>query len=87
MLARSLVAVLLSIPATVALLGLCLALLPVASDLTLPALLLVFPVWVGLACASYLLPTARVAAALFCALTVLCCGLIALLKSLGLSGV
>ena len=87
MLARSLVAVLLSVPATVGLIALCLALLPVASELTLPALLLVFPVWVGLACTGYLLPTARAAAAVFCGLTGLCFGSLALLSFLGLSSV
>jgi len=86
-LARSLVALLLSMPATVALIGLCLALLPAASALTLPALLMVFPLWVGLASASYLLPTARAAAAVLCGLTGLGFGAIAVLKLLGLAGV
>jgi hypothetical protein len=86
-LARSLVAILLSIPATVALISLCLALLPVASSLTLPALLMVFPLWVGLATASYLLPTARAATAILCAITALGFGSLALLRILGVAGV
>ncbi len=87
MLARSLVALLLSMPATVALLGSFLAILPSTSQFTLPALLMVFPVWVGMACASYLMPTARGAAAVLCGLTALGFGLIAALKFLGISGV
>jgi hypothetical protein len=86
-LARSLVALLLSMPATVALIGLCLALLPEASPLTLLALLMVFPLWVTLACASYLLPTARAAAAVLCGVSGLGFGAIAALKLLGMSGV
>jgi cell shape-determining protein MreD len=76
----------LSMPATVALIGLCLALLLVASQLTMPALLMVFPAWVGLACASYVLPTARAAAAVLCGITGLGFGLISL-KLLGIAGV
>ena len=87
MLARSLAAVLFSFPATVALMGLCLALLPAASNLTLPTLLMVFPVWVGLATASYVLPTARATSIALCGLTGLGFGLIALLKFFGLAGV
>lgn len=87
MLARSLAAILLSIPATVALISLCLALLPVASGLTLPALLMVFPAWVGLATASYLLPTARASALVLCGFTALCFGLLALLRLFGMAGV
>ena len=87
MLARSLAAILLSIPATVALISLCLALLPVTSSLTLPILLMVFPLWVGLATASYLLPTARAAALVLCGLTALGFGLLALLRFFGMAGV
>ena len=86
MLARSLVAVILSMPATVAAIGLCLALVPVASEMTLPLLLMVFPVWIGLACASYLLPKASAAAAVLCGITGLGFGLMAVLKFLGLAG-
>lgn len=87
MLVRSLVAILLSIPATVALISLCLALLPVASGLTLPALLMVFPTWVGLATASYLLPTARASTAVLCGVTGLAFAMVILLRFFGLSGV
>lgn len=87
MLVKSLIAVLLSIPATVGLIGMCLAMLPKADALTFPILLLVFPVWVGLACACYLLPSTGAMAGVFCAITGLCFGIIYALKAIWLSGV
>lgn len=87
MLVKSLVACLLSLPATVAVIGLCLALMSAASSWTLPSLLMVFPVWIGIASAAYLLPTAKDMAAVLCGVSGLGFGLIAVVKFLGWSGV
>ena len=86
-LVRSLVAVLLSMPATVAIIGFCLALLPAGTPYTLPLLLMVFPVWGGLASASYLLPDARRAAVVLVGVSALSFVLTLLLKFWGYSGV
>ncbi|MEM8497802.1 MAG: hypothetical protein AAF542_07240 [Pseudomonadota bacterium] len=82
MLARSLVAVILSIPATTAIIGLFIALTP-TQHWILPSLLMAFPVWIGLACASYQLSRARTAAGLLLSISILGTAAIALLKALG----
>ncbi|MEM8983841.1 MAG: hypothetical protein AAGC71_12495 [Pseudomonadota bacterium] len=87
MVARSFVAVLLSAPATVALVGLFLAATPPAEALRMPSLLMVFPVWVAIACASYLIPTARWAAAALIGFSLVGFGLIELLKRTSVVGV
>ncbi|MEM1112745.1 MAG: hypothetical protein AAGI11_12615 [Pseudomonadota bacterium] len=87
MLARSLVAVLLSIPATIAMIGLLLALLPRETGLALPMLLLVFPAWVGVACGSYLLSRTWLAALILVAASCGGFGMIQLLKLAGMSAV
>ncbi len=68
MLVKSLVAVLMSIPATVAILGVLMAVTPASPSITMPLLLAIFPVWVCLACASYLLPRAADSAAVLSAI-------------------
>ncbi|MEM9532401.1 MAG: hypothetical protein AAGA23_15905 [Pseudomonadota bacterium] len=80
MVSRSFVAVLLSAPATIAVIGLFLAITPPIGALRLPALLMVFPVWVGIACASYLIHSARLAAAVLVGISLVGFGLIELLK-------
>ena len=87
MLTRSLVAVLLSLPASVAVIGLFLAATPPVTALRLPSLLMVFPVWVAIACASYLVPRAGTAAAVLAAVSLVGFGLIRVLKSSGVVGV
>ncbi|WP_157976427.1 hypothetical protein [Parahaliea mediterranea] len=87
MLARSLVAVLLSLPATVALIGLFLALVPASNALALPALLMAFVLWVALASASYLIPRALPAALVLLAITGISFALLTLLKLAGVSAV
>ena len=55
MLVRSLIAVVLSIPATFAIVGVVLVLTPQTTSFILPVLLLVFPIWVTLTVCSYLI--------------------------------
>tara|TARA_Y100001934_G_C11851927_1_gene539954 strand:+ start:185 stop:448 length:264 start_codon:yes stop_codon:yes gene_type:complete len=85
MLARSLVAVFLSLPACVAVMGVMLTMTPVSASITLPLLLMMFPLWVGLTCGSYLIPNPKVAAAGLVGLSLVGFGLIALLKWTGLA--
>ena len=86
MLAKSVIAVLLSLPATVAALGLLMAATPASSSLTMVLLLMFFPLYVGMVSTTYLLPDTRTAAAVLTAITGGGFGLIALLKFAGLSG-
>ena len=85
MLARSLIAVLLSIPASFAVIGVILVVTPLTTSQMLPVLLMVFPVWLGLVCGSYLVPERRYAALGLVALAAGGFGLIALLKFTGLA--
>lgn len=87
MLVRSLIAVLLSIPASAALMGLFLALTPPETTRILPTLLMFFPLWVGLACASYLFPKPGGAAAMLASICGFGFGVIAIVKFLGVSSV
>ena len=59
MLVRSLIAVVLSIPATFAIVGVVLVLTPQTTSVILPVLLLVFPIWVTLTVCSYLIAESR----------------------------
>lgn len=84
---RSLVAVLLSLPATVAVIGVFLAATPPEPGLRLPSLLMVFPVWVVIASASYLIRRTTTAAAILTAVSLAGFGLIGVLKYAGVGGV
>lgn len=86
MLTRSLVAFLLAIPATVALVGVWLAITPESPSKILPMLLLFYPAYIGIACASYLFLEAKTAAAVLVAVASVGFGFIALLKFLGMAG-
>jgi hypothetical protein len=81
------VAVLLSIPASAGILGVFLALTATSPARIVPALLLFFPLWVGVASASYLLATPRASAAVLSAITGAGFGLLAVLKYYGVSAV
>ncbi|MEM8768851.1 MAG: hypothetical protein AAGE43_15495 [Pseudomonadota bacterium] len=86
MLTRSLVAVFLSIPVTLVAIALFLAATPPEPALRLPSLLMVFPLWVAIACASYLLPKASTAAGVLVATAAVGYGLILLLQFMGVGG-
>lgn len=85
MLTRSLVALLLSIPAVCGAIGLVLALAPADPALILPALLLTFPLWVVVATASYVSPVASRAALVLGIVSGVSFALIALLRVFGVS--
>lgn len=87
MLSRSVVALILSLPAAIGCIGLLLALLPAATQATLPILLFAFPAWVFIACASYLLSTARRAAIVLAGVSIFSFTAIYTLKFLRLSGI
>ncbi|MEM7097700.1 MAG: hypothetical protein AAF541_05520 [Pseudomonadota bacterium] len=84
MLSKSLVATILSLPATVAVIGVFLVTVP-APSLHLPALLMVFPIWVAIACGVYQIPKTSHAAAVLVLIAVSGYGIITLLKSTGVS--
>jgi hypothetical protein len=83
---RSLVAMLLSIPATTAIIGVVLVLVPVNHSLLMSLLLMAFPVWVLVSSAAYLAPHPAASAAILGAISIIGFGLIAALKYAGLSG-
>ena len=85
MLVRSLIAVLLSIPATFALVGVVLVLIPQSTSAILPVLLLVFPVWMTLTCCSYLISDLRQTVIGLVAIAAVGFGLIATLRWTGLT--
>ena len=87
MFARSLVGVLLSIPASAAIMGVFLSLTASDSGVIAPSLLLFFPLWVALASASYLQPTARSSAAVLLGISGGGFGLLAIIKFIGVSAV
>ncbi|MEM0953398.1 MAG: hypothetical protein AAGI24_04585 [Pseudomonadota bacterium] len=87
MLARSLVGVFLSIPASAAIMGVFLSLTASERGIIVPSLLMFFPLWVALASASYLQPTARRAAAVLLGISGGGFGLLAVIKFLGASAV
>ncbi|MEM1261982.1 MAG: hypothetical protein AAGH76_06280 [Pseudomonadota bacterium] len=86
MIARSIVAVLLSIPASMILISLFLAATPPITALRAPSMLLVFPLWVVIATASFLVPTARFSALMLSAISLVGYGLIQLLDAVGVGG-
>ena len=85
MLVRSLIAVVLSIPATFAIVGVVLVLTPQTTSFILPVLLLVFPIWVTLAVCSYLIAESRQVVIGLIVIAALGFGLIALLRLTGLT--
>ena len=86
MLSRSLVAVFLSLPAAILLIALMLVATPPLEALRLPSLLMVFPLWVAIATASFLIPRARTAALVLGGVSVLAYGLMVLTQNLGVGG-
>jgi len=85
MLVRSLIAVVLSIPATFAIVGVVLVLTPQTTSVILPVLLLVFPIWVILTVCSYLIAESRQVVIGLVVIAALGFGLIALLRLTGLT--
>ncbi|HCY04386.1 MAG TPA: hypothetical protein DHU16_02955 [Gammaproteobacteria bacterium] len=85
MLVRSLIAVVLSIPATFAIVGVVLVLTPQTTSFILPVLLLVFPIWVTLTVCSYLIAESRQVVIGLIVIAALGFGLIALLRLTGLT--
>lgn len=85
MLVKSLVSILLSFLAAVALIGLVAAITPTTASITMPLLLMIFPAWLGMACCSYMINDIRYAAAGLISITAIGFGLIALLKATGLA--
>ncbi|MEM1191432.1 MAG: hypothetical protein AAGI72_23070 [Pseudomonadota bacterium] len=83
MLAKSLVACLLSIPAAFSLVGALAVVTPDTPAVTVPVLMMVFPVWVAVACCSYLIEDTRVAAGVLLATACACSGFIVTLRTLG----
>lgn len=77
----------LSLPAAMMLIGLFLAVTPPITGMRLPSLLMVFPLWMGIACASYLMARARTAAAVLIGISLVSYGLIQWLKSSSVVGV
>ncbi|MEM7705013.1 MAG: hypothetical protein AAF358_05640 [Pseudomonadota bacterium] len=86
MIARSFVGVLLSIPASVILIALILAATPPLPSLRVPTLLMLIPLWVAVATASFLIPKAWMAAVVLLAVSLGGYGLIELLAKLGIGG-
>lgn len=86
MLLRSIVAIVLSMPATVAIVGAFIVITPASSAISMAALLLAFPVWVCIASASYLTPRPGVSALVLVAVSACGFGLIASLKATGIAG-
>ncbi len=86
MIAKSIVAVLLSLPASIMLIALFLQATPLIETLRFPSLLMVFPVWVALATLSFLFTKARYAALLLIGISLLGYALIILLKTMNIGG-
>jgi hypothetical protein len=84
MLARSLTIVLLSVPASFALVGIVLTLVPMQADYMLPTMLMVFPLWIGIICVAYLVTELRRAAAFLVGIIVVSGVIIAALRFMGL---
>ena len=83
MLARSLVATLLSIPATVAVVGALLVIVPAYNSLIMSLLLIAFPIWVLIASAAFMIPTPARSAAALITVPLIGFGVIASVKYLG----
>ncbi|MEM1404734.1 MAG: hypothetical protein AAGG55_15455 [Pseudomonadota bacterium] len=86
MIARSLVSVLLSIPASIMLIALFLAATPPIPAWRVPTLLMMVPVWVGVATASLLIPTARHSAMALVSVSLISFGLIKVFALAGVGG-
>ena len=86
MLTKSIVVMLLSLPASVALLGVLMAVTPAHPEKTLPGLLLFFPLWILVATAAFVVEKKRVIAGGLVALTIVGVALITLFKSMGWDG-
>ncbi|MEM6485034.1 MAG: hypothetical protein AAF662_08625 [Pseudomonadota bacterium] len=86
MIARSIVGVLLSIPASIILIALFLAATPPMPAWRVPTLLMLVPVWVGVAAASFLIPKARYSALALVSVSIIGYGLIELLDFAGVGG-
>ncbi|MEM1190764.1 MAG: hypothetical protein AAF933_15160 [Pseudomonadota bacterium] len=87
MLAKSLLILFLSVPASVAILGTLLVLTPAEPAKTLPSLLMFFPLWIGVASSCYLLRRNGVIAALLVSITLVGFGVIQVTKHFGVAGV
>jgi hypothetical protein len=82
---KSLIVLFLSIPASVAIIGVVLAIVPPDLGYTLPMLLLFYPLWTCVACGSYFFRNTTTAAALLSAISGVGFGLIAILKFVGIT--
>ena len=85
MLVKSATAIFLSLTATIALIGVFLALTPTTGSYAIPLLLMIFPTWLTLVCISYKIDNIRHIAAGLIGLTVVGFSLIALLKLSGMA--
>lgn len=70
-----------------ALVGLFLVVTPMLPELRLPALVMIFPLWIIIATASYLLPKTHTAAWLLIGVSVGAFGLIHIMKSAGVTSI
>ena len=84
MLSKSLIAVILSMPASIVIIALFLTVSSTVPVLRMPALLMVFPVWIAMASISYFLPSVRSMVVTLVTITVIAYGLMLGAKSLGL---
>ncbi|MEM7430514.1 MAG: hypothetical protein AAF351_01115 [Pseudomonadota bacterium] len=86
MVSRSFIAMFLSLPASIILIGVFLTATPTIPALRFPALLLVFPLWVAIASASYLIKGRIAMTAMLLSVSLVGFGAISLLKMSGLDG-
>ena len=84
MLSKSLIAVILSMPASIVIIALFLTVSSTVPVLRMPALLMVFPVWIAMASISYFLPSVRSMVVTLVTITVTAYGLMLGAKSVGL---
>lgn len=87
MLTKSLLVVLLSIPASVAILGSVIVLTPAAPTKTLPSLLMFFPLWIAVASLAYLLQRNRTITIVLVSISLAGFGLIQATKYFGIAGI
>ena len=87
MLAKSILILLLSFPASIAILGSVLALTPAAEEKTLPSLLMFFPLLIVIMSVSYLLPRKQTIALTLIFTAALGAGVIFLTKHYGVAGI
>lgn len=84
--ARSLVAVILSMPATISVVALFLTLTAPVPSWRLPSMLMIFPIWVGVSCASFVFPRARTAAGVLLGVTAVCGAAMVIANAVGVGG-